>query len=146
MGAKGNPAELQEFFDIIDEENGIGYSANISDKGYFVRLANSNAKVFYEVKNLNGGARVIFINYIHYNNKKEMLSLLAFCCQWWHNLKPTMVYLREKNRPRSAGKYLKSMGFNCVELENNLKPFNCNIDGSPCQCPVYEYTAFNQGS
>lgn len=130
------------FMQVIDKDNGNGYHINVPGNGFIVTIPNSNTKVLYEIKHIES-IKAIFIRYIHYDNKKELLSLLAFCCQWWNNLKPDIIYFKEKTRKNAAGVYLEQLGFVKKQIGNNLLPFNCNIDGSPCKCNVYEYYAYN---
>ena len=126
-----------------DKDNGQGYSANLPHTGYVVVLPDNETKMLYEVKNIEN-VRVVFIRYIHYKNMKSLLDLLSFAVQWWANLRPDMIYMREKERKGAAGKFIKGLkGFNEHQIANNLKQFNCNIDGMPCQCKVYEYTCYN---
>lgn len=132
---------ISPFMDIVDSDNGDGYSKNIHRFGNFISIPDSNTKMLYEVKTLEG-ARIVFIRYIHYDNVDELLNLLAFACQWWTNLKPSMIYMREKSRPNDAGRYLIKLGFKRTRIPNELKPFDCNIDGVDCHCPVYEYCAY----
>lgn len=126
-----------------DKDNGQGYSVNLPNTGYIITLPDDETKMLYEVKTIEN-VRVVFIRYIHYKNMKALLNLFSFAVQWWSNLKPDMIYYREKERPDAAGKFIKGLrGFKEKEIVNSLKPFNCLIDGMPCQCKVYEYTCYN---
>lgn len=143
-----NP-QIAPYMELIDQENGKGYCANISKRGNFIKTQNGGASLFYEVKTIANSedptdmVRVVCINYLHYENKKELMSLLAFSCQWWKNLKPRLIYYREKDRKHSAGKYLKELGFKDTQLKNKLKEFDCLVDGGhPCTCKVTEYCGY----
>lgn len=130
---------------LSDRDNGNGFSANIPDHGRVITLTNGKTCMLYEIKRVEG-LSIVFIRYIHYESKRELLSLLAFAVQWWHNLRPSMVYFREKRRPNGAGDTLKKMGFTVSQVNNDLRPFDCKVDGIPCKCPVYEYVAYNIAS
>lgn len=133
---------IAPFMDIVDKDNGNGYHKNLPSNGMFITVPNSNTKMFYEVKTING-ATIIFIRYIHYDNLKQLMNLLAFACQWWKSAKPNMIYMREKDRKNGAGKYLEKLGFFKSRVKNDLEEFDCNIDGWPCKCNVYEYSTYN---
>lgn len=148
MNEHYNP-NISPYMKTIDDDNGSGYSENIAKKGNFIKTQSGGATMFYEVKNITDNTpqgetiRVVCIHYIHYDSKKELYSLLAFACQWWKNLKPRLIYYREKERKKDVGKYLKELGFKPNKLENNLKPFNCLIDGGhPCTCRINEYCGY----
>lgn len=130
--------ELEDFKQIVDADNGEGYHVNITMKGNFVKFDHGTTKMLYEIKNLEG-VKIVFIKYIHYETKKELLSLLAFATQWWKNLKPSLVYYREKERKHRVGKVLKELGFEESTIPNTLEPFDCLIDGRDCNCTIYEY-------
>lgn len=136
-----NP-KLMPFMEIVDADNGVGYHVNLPHNGYLITLKSGKTKMMYEIKSIDG-VKIIFVRYIHYASKKELLTLLAFAVQWWKNAKPSLIYMREKERKNSVGKYLVALGFDKNRIQNKLKPFNCKIDGVPCKCPVYEYTAYN---
>ena len=131
------------FMKVVDKDNGEGYSVNLPRTGCFITVPNSNTKMMYEVKTIDG-SKIVFIRYIHYDTKKQLLSLLAFAVQWWSSLKPSMIYMREKKRRNGVGDILVKLGFSKNRVKNQLKQFDCNIDGTPCQCPVYEYFVYGQ--
>lgn len=136
--------KIQPLIKIIDKENGEGYAqANIKARGYLLKLPSSNTQMLYEVKMIDD-VIAVYIRYIHYDNKTELLNLLAFTCQWWRQLKPHLVYYREKERRNSAGEYLlEKLGFIGSSVKNELKPFKCLRDGgNPCKCKVNEYIAY----
>lgn len=137
-------AAIEEFKEVIDQDNGKGYSDNLPSKGFLIShpYKNSNTKMFYELKRLES-IHVIFVRYIHYDNKKELLDLLAFAVQWWKQLYPQMIIMNEKERDNAAGDYLTKLGFVKKRIPNKLKPFDCLKDGKPCKCAVYEYAAYN---
>ena len=143
MGITHHNPGITPLMKIVDIDNGDGYNRNIEHKGMIIRFPKGNTSMLYDVKTING-VKIVFIRYIHYDNRKELLNLLAFAAQWWSQLKPNMVYYREKDRKNGAGKYLmKDMGFERNEVRNELKPFNCLEDGGwPCSCKVYEYIIY----
>ena len=94
--------------------------------------------MLYQIKNVDN-VTVVFIRYIHYENEKQLLNLLAFACKWWKNLKPNMVYYKEKDREKSVGSFLTSLGFLKFKVKNELKEFDCLIDGKDCKCDVNEF-------
>lgn len=137
-------SSLENFKVVIDEDNGQGYANNMPKKGFLIShpASGSNTKMFYETKVMEH-IRVVFIRYIHYDNKKELLDLLAFAVQWWQSMRPQIIVMNEKERNKAAGDYLVKLGFTKRAISNNLKPFDCLIDGDHCQCDVYEYAAYN---
>ncbi len=130
------------FMSIVDRDNGLGYQDNLPKNGNLISVPNSRTKLFYELKNIES-TTVIFIRYVHYDNIKQLYTLLAFACQWWANLKPGMIYMREKERGNEVGKYLMKLGFRRNRIKNELLPFDCKNDGKPCHCKVFEYVAYN---
>lgn len=135
---------LVKFRDVIDEDNGRGFAENMPEKGYLLShpKPGSNTKMFYETKVMER-IRVVFIRYIHYDNKKELLDLLAFAVQWWQSMRPQIIVMNEKERSHAAGDYLVKLGFSKRGIPNHYKPFDCLKDGNPCHCSVYEYAAYN---
>lgn len=138
-------SKVEEVLSLSDDDNGYGYSANLPRYGRVISLSHGETCMLYEIKHVEG-LTIVFIRYIHYETKRDLLSLLAFSVQWWHNLRPAMIYFREKKRDNGAGDILRKMGFVRNEVKNDLRPFECNIDGNPCHCPVYEYVAYNIAS
>lgn len=136
-----NPS-ITPFMEVVDKDNGKGYSKNLPKNGMLISIPNSNTKMFYELKFIEG-ATIIFIRYIHYDNEKQLKNLLAFACQWWKSTKPNMIYMREKDRKNAAGRYLEMLGFFKSKIKNELEEFDCNVDGWPCHCNVFEYTSYN---
>lgn len=138
-----NPS-MEPFMEVVDLDNGKGYSKNIKRKGMLIRFPRGKTSMLYEVKVIDN-VKIVFIKYIHYDTLRELYSLLAFAAQWWSNLKPNMVYYREKDRRNAVGKHLQAkMGFTRCEVKNELLPFSCKVDrGWPCSCKVYEYTIYN---
>lgn len=135
-----NP-NIAPLMQIIDQENGRGYSQNIKNQGMIIRIPNSTTQMLYEVMIKEENIKLVFVRYIHYENKRQLLTLLAFAAQWWMRLEPNMIYFSEKSRKNGAGKYLKLLGFHEDRVKNKLRPFHCMAcgGGDPCVCPVYEY-------
>lgn len=135
-----NP-NIAPLMQIIDQENGRGYSVNIKNQGMIIRIPNSTTEMLYEVMIKEENVKLVFIRYIHYENKRQLLTLLAFAAQWWMKLEPNMIYFCEKDRKNGAGKYLKLLGFHDDLVKNRLKPFHCLQcgGGDPCTCHVHEY-------
>lgn len=140
MARKNYNPELEVIMDIVDEDNGEGYSKNIPKKGQVFRFSKpgSRTRILYEVKIIDK-VRVIFLRYIHYDNESELLKVLAFACKFFKGLEANMVYYREKDRDHPAGKYLEDVGFYSRPVESDFEEFDCKQDGWPCNCEVKEY-------
>lgn len=73
--------KIRPLIKVIDDDNGKGYAeANIKTQGCLLKLPKGNTQMLYEVKIIDN-VRAVYIRYIHYDNKKELLNLLAFACQ-----------------------------------------------------------------
>lgn len=139
---------VRPLFTIIDKENGTGYNKNISSKGYIVKMPKSNTQMLYTVKFVpvdGTDLKILKINYIHYDNKKELLNLLAWTVKWWTALKPNIIIYREKDRhDKTIDQMLRKCGFLAHKIHPHLHEFDCKIDGWPCDCNVYELMAYSK--
>lgn len=135
--------KIKQLITLIDKDNGEDYHKNVKTKGYLLRLPNSDTQMLYQLKIVDN-IKVLYIRYIHYTNRKELLNLLAFAAQWWRNLKPHIVYYKEKHRQNEAGDYLEEyLKFSRDSINNELLPFHCLIDkDTKCKCPIYEYLTY----
>ena len=135
--------KIKPLIELIDLDNGDGYAAgNVKTQGYLLKVPRSKTQMLYEVKMIDD-VRAVYVRYIHYDSQKSLLNLLAFTCQWWRQLKPHLVYYREKERKNPAGDILvEKLNFMSNQVKNELKPFDCLIDGTPCKCKVTEYVAY----
>jgi hypothetical protein len=141
-----NP-NIPPLMEIVDKDNGKGYNKNIHSKGMIIRVPNSTTEMLYEVEIREPNIKIVIIRYIHYDTKRQLLTLLAFAAQWWMRLKPNMVYYFEKDRKNGVGKYLELIGFQTQRIANKMKPFDCLQCGNPlkCQCKVSEYYVYGVG-
>lgn len=132
---------IPPFLEVVDRENGQGYSVNISHEGNFIKK--NETKMLYQIKKIKKVV-VVYIHYIHYETEEELLNLLAFSCVWWKKVNPHVIYYREKERENGVGSFLKNFGFDVQRVSNDLKPFRCRMEpgSDTCNCPVYEYVAY----
>lgn len=137
---------IKPLFSIIDTENGKGYNKNISPKGFVVKMPNSQTQMLYTVRFIpvdGDDIKVLKINYIHYEKKEELLTMIAWATKWWSSLKPNLIIYREKDRnDKNITSLLKKCGFLTRVIKPRLKEFDCNIDHWPCKCKVFEDYAY----
>jgi len=129
-----NSKEMRE---LIDAENGAGFNKNIKLDSYnFFKNKSFIAFKVCKVEDIG----VVNIRYIYSDNKKDLKSLIAYCCNFWMGLGVKFIYYREKEKDPYVVSYLKELGFktNYIEDFKWEHEFECVKGESPCKCRVIE--------
>ena len=127
----------EEIRAIIDEENGKGFSLNINLNGYV--FTKNGSFIIFEFRNLED-IKICHIKYIYIKNKKDFITILVNCCNFWMGNSVQFIFFKEKKkRGESAIKMLQELNFRMETLQNHKwkYEFNCLNCGEDCKCPVY---------
>lgn len=128
----------QEIREVIDKENGEGFSNNINLNGYvFIK---NESFIIFEFKYIED-ILVCHIKYIYYTNEKDLINVLVYCCNFWMGNKVQFIFYKEKFKKNSAVKFLKDLNFR-VEIVDSPKwkfKFDCIEDGKDCHCILYNF-------
>lgn len=131
-----NPITLDYIRERIDFENGDGFHRNINTKEYV--FTKNRSFILFNMRNIDGVV-VCIINYIYYENYKDLLTIMAFAANFWMGNKVRFLSFAEKAKKISAIKFLKALGFK-EDQENHPDwqyPFDCVKHGANCTCIKY---------
>ena len=123
--------------EIIDRENGKGFSRNINLNGYM--FTHKNSFIVFELKVLDE-IRICHIKYIYFDNVKDLITIMVYACNFWLGNKVQFLFFKEKKKNVSAIKFLENLNFRKEMVENYNWPykFECKLeDDTDCNCPVY---------
>ena len=125
--------------ELIDAENGAGFSNNVNLDGY--NFFKNNTFISFKISKING-IPLVNIKYIYSESKKDLINVLAYCCNYWYGSKVKFVYYKEKDKKPYAIKLLRSMGFTVLVGEYKKEwpvKFECNrCNKSKCECYINE--------
>jgi len=94
---------------MIDNEHGSDYCKNINLHGYV--LHNRDSFIAFHFVYVNN-TTTVHIDYIYITNKKSLISLLAFCMNFWIGNNVKFIYYNAHCRPSDYDKkYLAALGF-----------------------------------
>ena len=128
---------LDEVREIIDEENGTGFSENFNLKGCYI-LHRNDSFIAFKVVRIEG-IKTCVIKYIHYNSPRDLISVLAYSANFWIGNKIDILIYFQKARETSPIKVLEHLGFVKSKTEDfKFKSFDCNKDGVDCKCTVWK--------
>ena len=123
---------------IIDEDNGPGFSSNINLNGYVFKK--NGSFIVFQFRNIED-VKVCHIKYLHYENEKDLMTILVYCCNFWMGNNVQFIFYKEKGgRAKSLVSYLKDLNFREEILSKyNWKwKFRCNHCGNEkCTCLVH---------
>lgn len=126
-----------ELISKINEEDGENYALNVNLNGY--TFFKNGSFIIFEFKSLED-VQICHIKYIYFKNKKDLMTILVNCCNFWMGNKVQFIFYKEKsNRENSAVKFLKDLKFR-VDIISNPKwkyRFKCKTCQKPCECSVY---------
>lgn len=133
MSDKITKAEMRE---IIDKENGAGFSSNINLNGYV--FTKNGSFIVFEFKSLEE-THICHIKYIHFKNKKDLTTILVNCCNFWMGNKVQFIYFKEKQKKNSPIDMMRELNFRVEEVfDTKWKyAFECSCDKNKCNCKVY---------
>lgn len=128
----------QDLRDIIDAENGEGYSYNINLDGYV--FTKNGSFIIFQFKTIED-VRICHIKYIYFKNQKDFINILVNCCNFWMGNKIEFIFYKEKDREKnSAIKELKELNFreDIISTPKWNKQFKCKKCGSTnCNCYLH---------
>lgn len=124
---------------LIDSEGGEGFSRNIDIGGY--NFFKNNTFISFRISKVDN-ISVANIKYIYSTNKKDLLSVLAYCVNFWSGMKVKFIYYKEKEKDNYAINELSKLGFTIIKDIHSegwrYNGFNCTVDGNPCNCNLRE--------
>lgn len=127
----------EEIREIIDSENGEGYSLNINLNGY--TFTKNGSFIIFEFKFIED-VKICHIKYIYFKEVKDLVTIMVNCCNFWMGNNVQFIFYKEKQKPISAVKFLENLNFR-VEIIDQPKwkySFNCKRHkDKKCECPVY---------
>lgn len=122
---------------IIDSENGEGYSNNINLNGY--TFTKNGSFIVFEFKWIED-IKICHIKYIYFKNVKDLITIMVNCCNFWMGNKVQFIFYKEKEKPVSAIKFLENLNFR-IEVIDRPKwkyKFNCKKHkNGNCTCSVF---------
>ena len=131
------PMTKSEIRDVMDKENGAGFSNNFNLNGYVFQKQGSF--IVFELK-LIEDVKVCHVKYIHYENQKDLQTILAYSCNFWMGNNVQFMFYKEKHRKNGVVEKLKSLGFReeVVKGTNWKWKFACTeCRNDPCTCVVH---------
>lgn len=129
----------EQIREIIDKENGVGFSDNINLNGY--TFTKNGSFIVFELKHLED-VKICHIKYIHFNNEKDLTTIMVNCCNFWMGNKVQFIYYKEKEREfNSAVDFLEKLNFRTERIDRPTWrwPFTCRVltHKEECTCPVF---------
>ena len=131
------PTVTKEYIrDIIDKENGTGYSNNINLNGYI--FTKNGSFIVFEFKYIDD-IKVCHIKYIYFKNQKDFITIMTNCCNFWMGNKVQFIFYKEKQKDNSPVPFLESLNFRkeVIDYPKYKWRFKCVKHGYKCVCPVY---------
>ena len=127
--------------DLIDSENGEGFSKNIDLNGY--NFYKNNTFISFKIFKVED-IPITNIKYIYSENKKDLLTVLTYCINFWMAMKIKFIYYKEKEKGKDK-KYvieeLEKLGFTIItsDIKTAWKyNFKCKKGENPCKCNIIE--------
>jgi len=127
-------AEMRQ---VMDRENGAGFSNNFNLNGYVFQR--KGTFVVFELRTMEG-IKICHIKYIHVERKEDLLPVMAYCCNFWMGNRVQFIFYREKERKNGAFEFLKGLGFRDeVNPHHQWKwAFQCvDCHQKKCVCAVH---------
>lgn len=122
---------------IIDHENGDGYSSNININGY--TFTKNGSFIVFEFKYIED-VKICHIKYIYFKDVKDLVTIMVNCCNFWMGNKVQFIFYKEKKKNVSAIKFLENLNFRVevIDRPNWKHHFNCKLHkNEKCECVVY---------
>lgn len=123
----------------IDSENGKDFYKNLDLKGCYNFYKNESFISFRVCK--VEGIDMVNIKYLYAENKEDLMSILAYCVNFWTGIKIKFIYYKEKEKKPYVVKALKNLGFKVVESDKPEQwkhKFECIKGEDPCNCKTIE--------
>lgn len=123
---------------LIDLESGEGFCKNIDLNGY--NFYKKNTFISFKIFKVDG-VPIANIKYIYSENKRDLLSVLTYCINFWMGMKIKFIYYKEKEKGNCVIKELENLGFSIIknsDAESWEHAFNCVKGENPCTCNIVE--------
>lgn len=124
---------------LIDSEQGEGFSENIALNGYI--FYKNKSFIAFKINRIDD-ITVSNIKYIYSDNKNDLVSIIAYACNFWLGLDIKFIYYKEKRKAPYVIKTMESLGFRIVDsrINQNWKSdFVCNkCKSHDCNCSTVE--------
>lgn len=127
----------EEIRATIDSENGEGYSLNLNLNGY--NFTKNGSFIVFELRIIDD-IKICNIKYIFYKEKKDLVTIIVNCCNFWMGEGVQFIFYKEKKKKNSVVQFLKDLNFRveattCEKWKYNFKCNVCNSDD--CKCIVH---------
>lgn len=131
-----------EIKQIIDIENGKGFSRNINLNGY--TFTKNNSFITFEIKIVEE-VKICHIKYIHIENQKDFITIMVNVCNFLMGNKVQFIFYKEKERKNSKQRidFLKNLNFRyeLIEAPNWRYNFEC-LDCFDNNCICHAFNMF----
>lgn len=98
---------------IIDSENGEGFHKNVDLSGY--TFYKDESFISFKIMSVEG-VKIVYIKYIYATSREALVSLMAYCVNFWAgNQIKFIYYLEHKRKSAYSMKFLSKLGFKIVE-------------------------------
>ena len=128
---------------LIDKEQGEGFSDNISLDGY--TFFKNDSFISFKISKVDedgDNISVVNIRYIYSDNKNDLISVIAYACNFWIGANIKFIYYKEKKKAPYVIKAVNSLGFKVVDQMSSKdwdKDFVCHKCGNKdCECMIIE--------
>lgn len=95
--------------ELIDLEQGAGFSDNIPLDGY--TFFKKNSFIVFKISRIEDGLSVANIRYIYSDNKDDLISIIAYACNFWLGSNIKFIYYKEKKKAPYVVKTMNKLGF-----------------------------------
>lgn len=104
--------------ELIDSENGEGFSENVDLSGY--NFYSGDSFVSFKIQRIDDVTAVI-IKYIYSDTYSELTSILSYASNFWLGNNAKIIYYQEREKHPYVKDKLEELGFEVRVLELNKK-------------------------
>lgn len=104
--------------ELIDSENGVGFSENVDLSGY--NFFKNDSFVSFKIRKIDG-VNVVIVKYIYSDKYKDLLSILSFCSNFWIGKNAKIIYYQEREKHPYVVSKLEELGFEIRKYETKKK-------------------------
>lgn len=126
--------------ELIDKEQGEKFSENISLNGY--TFYKNNSFIIFKITQVEGDISVANIKYIYSDNKEDLISIIAFACNFWLGTNVKFIYYKEKKKAPYVINTMKRLGFRIIDDRISVNwpvKFVCKkCKSTDCRCVTVE--------
>lgn len=134
-----NKSRMKE---LIDLEQGENFSDNIPLDGY--TFFKNDSFIVFKISRIEDGITVANVRYIYSDSKEDLVSVIAYACNFWMGSNIKFIYYKEKKKAPYVTKTLGKLGFRVLEgrisgdWQHDFKCKKCRTDFSRCKCSTIE--------